>query len=101
MSEQQVPPDLSAEPYAAVMTDSSSKKFIKLMLSDQVMLLLADIITANLSSWHMVLSPAGKHGKRRFLDKLVDYINSYDHELLRGRKTTSETVGEWIKNVSR
>ena len=62
------------------------------------MLLVAQIISANLLNWGMVLAPPGKHGKGRFIDKLVDFINSYDHPLLQCRKTTSLAVSIWIKN---
>jgi len=64
--------ELSAETSAAALVDSSTKKIQKLVVSDQVMCLLAHIILTNLSSWHLVLAPPGKHGEGRFVDKLVD-----------------------------
>ena len=61
------------------------------------MLLLAEILHENLSEWHMVLAPQGKHGKGRFITRLVTFINENDHQLLRNKSTTSETFSSWIK----
>ena len=61
------------------------------------MLLLAEILHANLSEWHMVLAPQGKHGKERFITRLLTFINESDHQMLRNKSTASETVSSWIK----
>ncbi len=67
---------------AALLTEIPTKRNAKLVGSDQLMLLEAQIISANLLNWGVVLAPPGKHGKGRFIDKLVDFIKSHDPPVL-------------------
>ena len=59
------------------------------------MLFLAQMIHASLDRWKLVLAK-GPHGKDRYLQELVDFINQSDHELVRGKTTTKPTVNIWI-----
>ncbi len=90
--------DLPADHAAALRTKNLSKKNANLVRSDQLMFFIAQIISANLLNWGMVLVPPGNHGKGRFIEKLVDFIDLHDHPLLQCRKTTSLAVSIWIKN---
>ena len=89
---------MPADHAAALLTENLSKKNANLVGSDQLIFLIAQIISANLLNWGMVLVPPGNHGKGRFIDKFVDFIDLHDHPLLQFRKTTSLAVSIRIKN---
>ncbi len=48
---------------------------------------------------HMVLAAPGAGGKGAALDELVKFLNNHEHDLLRGKQTTSQTLGGWITDL--
>jgi hypothetical protein len=81
--------------HAAVPATSASKNQ-KLQKSDNLLWLLADIIHANLCTMHMVLSPPNTRGKGDAVEDLIKFLSAHQHDLLRGKSTTSETLNKWI-----
>ena len=83
------------EPPTATKAVSSTALNRRIVLTDQISLLLAQVIHANLKRWYWVLKDK-VHGKGRFILELVNFLNNSDHEAIRGKTTTEQTVRIWI-----
>ncbi len=73
----------------------------KLIITDALRELLGQILHANLTSMHMILAGAGVRGKGTAIEGLVKFLNHHEHDLLRGKQTTAQTLGGWINDLKK
>ncbi len=64
--------------------------------SDAMVHYLGSVIAADLNEWHLVLAGKGKHGKGNCSNDLAKFLSNSEHELCRGKSTTSDTVLVWV-----
>jgi hypothetical protein len=76
-----------------------ASKLPEMVTSDQMKALLGDILHANLSTMHLVIAPPNSRGKGEALKAFTDFLNKSQHELLVGRQTNPDCVGNWVKDL--
>ncbi len=78
---------------------ATATKLPKIVISDPLKALLGDMLHANLSTMHLVLSPPNTRGKGDAMRAFTDFINKNQHELLVGKQTTYDSVSNWVKEL--
>ena len=73
----------------------------KLTMSNPLRELLAEILHANLGTWHMALGAMGARGKGEQTTKLCEFLNQHEHDLLRGKTTTTQTLSGSINDLKK
>jgi hypothetical protein len=76
-----------------------ASKLPEMVTSDQMKALLEDILHANLLTMHLVLAPPNSRGKVEAVKALTDFLNKSQHELLVGRQTNPDCVGNRVTDL--